>query len=130
MATIRPSLCPACHCDFPCDYSIQPSDRRDVLVGYEFITHLILPCSGVNLSRDNTDMHFRAFSGGRCPFENCFLNAKEFAVCIKPNQKSLHNKVTTPSAAAPSNPGMASIQLKCNHIKGILPLYDNDCTQH
>ena len=130
MATVGPSLCPTCHYGFPCDYSIQPSDRHEVLTGYESITILILPFSGVNTSRDNTDRNFRAFSGGKCPFEDCFLNAKEFALLIKPKQKSLHNDVTTSSAAVPSNPSMASVQLKCNHIKGILELYDNDCTQH
>lgn len=98
--------------------------------GYEFITVLILPFSGVNLGGDTISMHFKALPGGKCPREDWFLNAKEFALLIKTKQKSLHNEVTPPSAAVPSSPRMASIQLKCNRIKGISELYDNDCTQH
>lgn len=99
-------------------------------MGYKHFTVLILPYSGVNRNRDTTDTHFRAFLGGKYPLEGCFLKAKELVLLINPNQKSLHTKVTTPSAAVPSNPSVASAQLKCNHIKGVLELYDNDCTQH
>lgn len=82
------------------------------------------------MSRDNIETCLKAFPGGKCPCEGGFLNAKEFAVLVKTKGKSSHSAVTTPSAAVPSSSNMAGIQLKCNRIKGILKLYDNDCTQH
>lgn len=95
VATAGPSLCPACHYVFPCDYIIQPSDGMKSLWGV--ISSQSRFCQFLEQTHSETThiVHFRVSSGGKCPFEDCFLSAKDL-LCSQSQNKSRYTMKLPP----------------------------------